>query len=157
MNIKQGWCDLFYKNELLERIVATHSTQSFFFYSNHIYGGPMHLKYLFLIIVVGFSMNLSASTIGEINYLIKYFETSDCQYERNGEMYNGIEAAEHITSKYNYFKDKIDSTEDFTKYSATRSEISGKYYMIHCDGHAPAKIQSWLTQELQRYRSARQQ
>jgi Family of unknown function (DUF5329) len=53
------------------------------------------------------------ATESEVNHLLKFIETTDCQYERNGDKHTGKEAAEHIKKKYDYFKDKIVSAEDF--------------------------------------------
>ena len=117
----------------------------------------MHWWHLLFILLSGISLNLMASTQDEINHLLKYVESTQCQYERNGEMHNGVEAVEHINRKYDYFKKKIDSSEDFIKYSATRSKLSGNYYMIHCDGQGPVRSQDWLLQELRRYRDAKKQ
>ena len=63
----------------------------------------------------------------EIDHFLSYVENTECLYERNGTMYRGKDAVEHIKKKYNYFKDKIDSTEKFIELSATKSIISGKY------------------------------
>jgi hypothetical protein len=69
-------------------------------------------------------------------------------------MHNGKEAVKHIQKKYDYFADDITSTEDFIKYSATKSKMSGKYYKIHCSGKKPVKSQDWLLTELKAYRSS---
>jgi hypothetical protein len=67
-------------------------------------------------------------------------------------MHNGKEAVDHINKKYAYYIDDIESTEDFIKYSATKSKMSGKYYKIHCDNKASIKSQDWLLSELTNYR-----
>ncbi len=117
----------------------------------------MNWRYLFFILLSSLSLNAMATTQDEINHLLNYVKTTDCQYERNGEKHGNAEAVEHISKKYDYFKKKIDSAEDFIKYSATKSKLSGKYYMIHCDGQAPVRSEDWLLQELQRYRAAKNQ
>ncbi len=93
------------------------------------------------------------TTQQEIDHLLTFVQTTACQYERNGTVYSGVEAVEHIQKKYDYFKDDIESTEDFIKYSATKSKMSGKKYKVHC-ADAPAQNSSeWLLIELKRYRS----
>ena len=100
-----------------------------------------------------FSLNVFASSQDEINHLLKFVSSTECQYERNGTMHNGLEAVKHINKKYDYFLDDIKKTEDFIKYSATKSKMSGKYYMVHCPNLVPIKSQDWLLKELKRYRS----
>jgi hypothetical protein len=78
--------------------------------------------------------------------------TSDCNFERNGKLYDGERAYRHINSKYEYFIDDITSTETFIEYAATKSMISGKYYMVRCGDSAPVKLADWLNEELKRYR-----
>lgn len=68
-------------------------------------------------------------------------------------MHNGQEAVVHINKKYSYYFDDIESTEDFIKYSATKSKMSGKYYKIHCSNKASIKSQAWLLSELSVYRN----
>jgi hypothetical protein len=88
----------------------------------------------------------------EINHLLRFIASTDCQYERNGTLHNGKEAVEHIKKKYQYYSDDIESSEDFNKNSATKSKISGKYYKIHCTDKAVVKSKNWLLTELTVYR-----
>lgn len=99
------------------------------------------------------SFNVFASSQGEVAHLLDYVSKTDCKYERNGTMHTGAEAVEHINKKYDYFKDDIKSTEDFIKYSATKSKMSGKFYKIHCANAKPVKSNEWLVKELKRYRA----
>lgn len=112
----------------------------------------MNLSKIFIILLSTFSLDVIASTQDEINYLLSFVASTDCEYERNGTMHNGKEAVEHINKKYEYYSDDIQSTEDFIKYSATKSKISGKYYKIYCRSNAPVKSQDWLLSELKVYR-----
>ena len=91
----------------------------------------------------------------EINYLLNYIKQSDCTLERNGSQHKGIEAVRHIQNKYEYFRNDIETTEDFIKYSATKSTMSGKYYMVYCPGKAPQKTSKWLLKTLELYRFQR--
>ncbi|MGB2741007.1 MAG: DUF5329 family protein [Cognaticolwellia sp.] len=113
----------------------------------------MNLKTIFILISL-FPFSVVASSEHEIAHLLKFVKNTDCKYERNGTMHTGAEAAEHINKKYQYYVDDIKSTEDFIKYSATRSKMSGKYYKIHCAKHAPVKSQRWLLAELKLFRQA---
>jgi len=89
----------------------------------------------------------------EINHLLAYLENSECQFERNGKIHSGKDTVDHVKKKYNYFKGKIDSAEKFIEYSATKSTLSGKYYMVLCKDKPKIKTQDWLLQELKNYRS----
>lgn len=93
----------------------------------------------------------------EINHLLAYVKSTNCQYERNGKRHSGKEAVKHIQRKYRYFADEIKTAEDFIRLSATKSTMSGKYYKVHCaEGKATKneiKSVDWLTKELLRYRN----
>ncbi|RTR34123.1 DUF5329 family protein [Shewanella atlantica] len=110
-------------------------------------------KLLFIMLSI-FSLNLFASTQDEIDHLMSFVAATDCKYERNGTMHNGAEAAEHINKKYEYFFDDIKSTEDFIKYSATKSKMTGKFYKVHCGKKPSIKSRDWLLTELEAYRGA---
>ncbi len=70
-----------------------------------------------------------------------------------GTRHPAAEGVSHIEKKYNYFRDDIESTEDFIKYSATKSTMSGDYYTVSCPGKKTIKTKDWLLSELQRFRS----
>jgi hypothetical protein len=113
----------------------------------------LNLFKFFLILLSICSLNVFASTQeDEINHLLRFIASTDCQYERNGTLHNGKEAVEHIKKKYQYYSDDIESSEDFNKHSATKSKISGKYYKIHCTDKAVVKSKNWLLTELTVYR-----
>jgi len=99
-----------------------------------------------------FSATVIADTQQEINHLLEFVANTTCQYERNGDVYDGTRAEKHIKRKYEYFKDKINSAEDFIKYSATKSTMSGKQYKIHCENIATQNSSDWLLDELKKYR-----
>ena len=114
------------------------------------------------IIVPGLLLLLACSTASladvqesqalEINYLISYLQTSDCQMIRNGKAYSGEDGAKHVQRKYDYFRDKISSTEEFIGYAATKSTMSGRLYEVQCPGEAPVSSSAWLLKELEVYR-----
>jgi len=89
----------------------------------------------------------------EIDHLLAFLENSECHFERNGTMHTGKDTVNHVKKKYNYFKSRIDSAEKFIEYSATKSTMSGKYYMVLCKDNPMVKTQDWLLQELKNYRS----
>ena len=82
---------------------------------------------------------LSSTTKSEISHLLDYLETSGCQFCRNGTWYNDMKAArDHAEQKYRYFAEKgrINSAEDFIKWAVSKSELSGKPYLVK-SGNAP--------------------
>jgi hypothetical protein len=91
----------------------------------------------------------------EVEYLLGLVKSSQCEFERNGKLYDGEKAYEHIKEKYEYFSDKITSTETFIEYAATKSMMSGKYYLIICPGKEPEKTSDWLLGKLREYRESR--
>ena len=90
----------------------------------------------------------------EISHLLQFVESTTCQYERNGDLHTGTEAVEHIRRKFEHFRDRIDSAEKFIELAATKSTISGRYYVVHCAGQPEVTSRDWLLRELKRYRYA---
>jgi hypothetical protein len=96
-----------------------------------------------------------ADTQQEINHLLGFVASTTCQYERNGNVYDGARAVKHINRKYEYFKDDINSAEHFIRYSATKSTMSGKQYKIHCSNVPVQNSSDWLLDELKKYRHSK--
>ena len=92
----------------------------------------------------------------EVEHLIAYLATSHCVMIRNGKRHDGEEAAQHVRRKYEYFREKITSTEDFIARSATKSTMSGRPYEVQCPGEEPLSSADWLLAELAALRSNRQ-
>jgi len=88
----------------------------------------------------------------EIDHLLHFIEESGCVFIRNSKEYNATEARDHIENKYEYIKWWVKKTEDFIKYAATKSSMTGKPYLIRCDGRARASAE-WLQEELNRIRA----
>lgn len=87
----------------------------------------------------------------EIDHLLQYIETSGCSFTRNANIHDGQAAGEHIRGKYAHTKRRITSAEDFIRYAATQSSLSGRPYQVTCDGIEMPTAQ-WLTEELARFR-----
>jgi len=100
------------------------------------------------------TMSITAdNTKNEIEHLLNFVSTTKCKYIRNGTEHTGAEAKEHISKKYAYYRDKIKTTEDFIRYSATKSELSGSRYRVSCPNQKIEYSSKWLLDELKRYRS----
>ena len=107
---------------------------------------------LFIAALLFFPAVSCAAMQEEIDHLLNYIKTSDCVFIRNNSPHTPEKAVKHIQKKYNYLKKRIKATEDFIQGAATQSSISGKPYMIICDGKEMATA-DWLRAELQRYRT----
>ncbi len=110
------------------------------------------LTVLFVSVVFLLPAAASDSMQEEITHLLNYIETSDCVFIRNNSSHNPEQAVKHIEKKYNYLKKRVKSTEDFIKGAATKSSMSGRPYMIICDGTEMATA-DWLRIELKKYRT----
>ena len=104
------------------------------------------------LILLLFAGAVLADTTQEIGHLLDYVAKTDCKYDRNGTVHDGPEARDHMNRKYQYYRKKVKTAEDFIKYSATRSTISGKEYKIRCPGADVTSSSEWLLDELRRYR-----
>ena len=89
----------------------------------------------------------AAGTTEEISALLLFIEQSKCTFIRNGKHYDSLEAREHIEKKYAYYKERINTTEDFILYSATKSSLTGEPYRVICKG-VNMITSDWLKAEL---------
>jgi len=88
-----------------------------------------------------------------IEFLLARVASSDLQFVRNGKVHASPEAVKHMRRKYEYYKNRIETAEDFIALAATKSMISGKQYTIRSDaGEEPAA--EWLNSVLAEYRTA---
>lgn len=90
----------------------------------------------------------------EVAHLLRFIRTTPCGLVRNGREYQGERAYEHVMRKYDYFRDKIMSTEDFIALAATRSELSKRPYEFRCSGAPSVPAAEVLSDELRRFRAA---
>jgi hypothetical protein len=104
-----------------------------------------------LLILVSLGTARADPVDDEIAYLIEFVRHSPCTFIRNGSEYDGAQAADHIKSKADYYRDKIKTVEDFIERAATRSALSGKAYEVRCNGKTiPAA--DWIRTEDTAYR-----
>ena len=89
----------------------------------------------------------------EVDYLIEFVSKSPCQIERNWVNHSGPEAIAHIQQKYDYFRDDIQTTEQFIEFSAAKSTMTGRDYQLKCTGQKSIKTRDWLLLELEKYRT----
>ena len=105
-----------------------------------------------LLMTVAFHTSCRAGTTEEIAALLLFVEQSECTFIRNGKQYNDLEARGHIETKYDHFKEKISTTEDFIELAATKSIMSGKPYKVLCSGKE-MNLADWLQAELVKQRT----
>ena len=87
-----------------------------------------------------------------IQHLITYVRESHVNFERNISRHDSVEAAAHIEKKYQHFKGKIDTPEQFIELCATASLVTGKQYFIIDEQGNEMPSGDWLNAELVRYR-----
>jgi hypothetical protein len=92
-------------------------------------------------------------TPSEIDHLLRFIETSDCVFVRNGEKHDAAAAHDHIQRKYAYAKRWIETSEQFIEYTATKSSTTGKRYSVICAGREEPSA-DWLKRELSRFRAS---
>ena len=98
--------------------------------------------------------DVSGPQRAEVDHLFEYVRTSKCQIERNGQLYGGAAAEEHMQKKYEHFRGEIDSTEKFVDLVAIRSELSKKPYLVRCGSKLTMPTRGWLLAELARFRAS---
>jgi hypothetical protein len=89
----------------------------------------------------------------KIEFLKSELQSSNCEYERNGNLYTVEDALEHINRKQAYFEKKIDTASKFIELSATKSTMSGKHYYVVCPGEEKVRSAVWLQARLSEYDS----
>ena len=111
------------------------------------------LKFFILLLLSGgVWADVPEAQKAEVEHLILYLQNSGCEMVRNGKVYTGVDGAGHVRRKYQHFKKKISSTEEFIEYSASKSTMSGQFYEVRCPGESPERSQDWLLRELQAFR-----
>ncbi len=121
---------------------------------------------LLILSVVAFSLpspvlsaQLAPAQKDEIEHLLSYIEHSGCQFCRNGTWYDDTKKVRgHVEQKYGYFlkKGRINSTEDFITWSASKSEMSGQPYLVKRSNESSMLLSRWLFEELERYRKKKE-
>ena len=108
---------------------------------------------LVLLLTENARADLSSAQQAEVEHLLSFVRTSTCLINRNGTTHRGEDATAHIQKKYDYFRGKIKTTEQFIEYSATKSTMSGSYYTVLCGGQEAVRTKDWLLEELEDYRA----
>ena len=88
-----------------------------------------------------------------IQFLLKHVADSGLVFIRNSEKHAAVDAAEHMNSKYEYFRDKIKTPEDFIQRCASKSLMSGKPYLVVLENGEEVRTDAWLLRALMVYRN----
>jgi len=118
-----------------------------------------NIVFAILLMLTGpvFAVDENKTVASEVEQLLTFVQTSGCQFNRNGKWYDSVEAAKHIGKKYRYVNKRglVKSTEDFIKYAATKSSMSGKIYTVQCADGELLKSSKWLIDELAKNRGVK--
>ena len=87
-----------------------------------------------------------------VQYLLDYVARSELTFIRNSKRYTSSEAAEHMRAKYQHFKDKIKTADDFIELAASKSLLSGKLYLVVTEQGEAIPSGEWLRGVLADYR-----
>ena len=109
---------------------------------------------LFVLLTSLVNADVSPAQKLEIEHLLNFVQHSSCRINRNGTFYDGSAGASHIQKKYAYFKDDIQTTELFIELCASKSTLSGRYYMVQCGDDRQIKTKQWLLKELKHFRDS---
>jgi hypothetical protein len=95
-----------------------------------------------------------AVTQKEVEHLIGYLASSGCRFNRNGTWYDAPRAAPHLRQKYEYLLDRnlVKTAESFIDNAASESSVSGKPYLVQCEGKPEVQSSAWFRAELARFR-----
>jgi len=88
-----------------------------------------------------------------IQFLLKHVADSGLTFIRNSERHASFDAAEHMNSKYEYFRGKIKTPEDFIQRCASKSLMSGKPYLVVLKNDEEVRTDAWLLRALMVYRN----
>ena len=105
-----------------------------------------------LLMFLPFHTSAATGTTEAITSLLLFIEQSGCTFIRNGKHYDALEARDHIEKKYAYYKERMTTAEDFLLYSATKSSITGKPYMVICNDENMLTSE-WLYAKLDKLRT----
>lgn len=91
----------------------------------------------------------------EIEQLFAALAASGCEFNRNGTWYDARRASEHLHRKYDYLlrRGMATTAESFIELAATRSSLSGRPYLVRCEGEAPIPSGAWFQRKLQELRA----
>ena len=112
------------------------------------------LAIFFLLCAAPNLLAADAAAQAEIDYLLRFVESSDSRFIRAGTEYPPKEAAAHLRMKLGKAGDRVKTAEDFIAGIASKSYLSGKPYQIKQPDGTVRPAGPWLTQALARHRKS---
>jgi intein-encoded DNA endonuclease-like protein len=101
-----------------------------------------------------YAQSLSETEKNKIETLIKNVgELKDASFIRNGSNYDPSTAVRFLRGKWNANKSSVKSARDFIDKVASRSETSGKPYLIRFKNGKEIQSREFLTEELKKIES----
>jgi hypothetical protein len=90
----------------------------------------------------------------EIEHLMGHLASSGCQFNRNGAWHSSAQAVDHLNRKYEYLLERklAPTAEAFIERAASKSSVSGKPYLVKCNGQPEVKSAVWFRAELAKFR-----
>jgi hypothetical protein len=90
----------------------------------------------------------------KIEYLISSVENlKGAKLIRNGTAHDGKEAAEHLRMKLKNYVGVVQTADDFIRLCASKSDISGKPYLIRLSDGTTIKSEQYFREKLKEYNS----
>lgn len=83
-----------------------------------------------------------------VDCLLDHISRSKSIFIRNEKEYTAEQAAAHIRKKYEHFKERIETPEDFIRLAATKSMMSGNPYLVRLPDGREMRCADWLAGEL---------
>jgi hypothetical protein len=80
----------------------------------------------------------------KIDCLLSQVAASDATFIRNGKSHTGPEAADHMRKKYQHFKKKIKTVDDFIDKAGSRSLLTRRPYRIKPKDEEELPAADWL-------------
>lgn len=98
--------------------------------------------------------DIEATEAQKIAYLIGSIETlKNAEFVRNGTSYDAKAAADHLRLKLRVAGSHVRSADDFIRYCASASSVSGKPYLIRFADGREVTAEIFLRQKLKEYES----
>lgn len=102
------------------------------------------------IAIFSFSTLFAMTEDQKIQALLDAVSSSDLIFIRNGTEYSPAQARSHMQLKFSNSGGRINTAEDFIKYLATKSSMTGKLYYVKFKDGKTMPLSVWLTEKLEK-------
>lgn len=104
------------------------------------------------VFTLGYAGSLAPPESRKIDFLITAIETlGDATFVRNGTAYDAKTAAEHLRLKLKLAGTRVKTADDFIRYCASVSSVSGAPYQIHFADGRVVTSEVFLRQKLSQF------